>query len=74
MNMLIISLGVIIVMHVLFLFYAFFQLYRNEMVYQIRTRWIDNHDKRIYKYTYDEMMTPSASNNYGFQIPKEHMF
>ena len=74
MNILIISLEVIIVMHVLFLFYVFFQLYRNEKVYQIRMRWIDNHDKRIYKYTYDEMMTPSASNNYGFQIPKEHMF
>ena len=64
----IISMSVLIV----FWFYIFYQMFRNEEVYKIVTKWVDNKKyDRCEKYSYDYMMKPNRCNWYGLKWPNE---
>lgn len=54
--------------------YTFYQLARNNEVYNIRCKWADEDDRRRRDYTYDEMFDLSPKNLYGLKWPKESDF
>ena len=45
--------------------------YRNDKVYEIRMKWVEEGDERDEKYTYEYMLNPNLHNWFGFKIPKE---
>ena len=51
--------------------YSFYQLARNNAVYEIRHKWICSDDKRWDEYTYDFMFDPKLHNWMGLRWPKE---
>jgi len=53
------------------LVYAFLQLVRNQIVFNIRHKWIENSDKRWHVYSYDYMFNPKKHNWFGLRWPKE---
>ena len=59
---------------VLVLFYFFYQLVRNQKVYEIRIDWINEDDPRRHKYTYEYMITPSFRNWLGLKFPSKSDF
>jgi predicted PurR-regulated permease PerM len=59
---------------ILILIYLFYQLARNNKVYNIRIKWIYNDDKRYGKYTYNEMFKASHRNYLGLKYPNEKDF
>lgn len=59
---------------VLVLIYCIYQLKRNQKVYKIRTKWINEGDPRWDKYTYDYMFKPSFKNWLGLKFPNENDF
>jgi hypothetical protein len=71
MNTVLLILAIVWSVGILYLVYQFF---RNDAVYNIRINWIDTNDPRLDQYTYDEMMSPSWSNFYGFRFPKARHF
>jgi hypothetical protein len=62
---------IVIIFLLLAFMYLFFQIFRNNLVYNIRAKWIEIDDKRRYKYSYGYMQNPSESNYFGLRIPKE---
>lgn len=54
--------------------YCLIQIVRNNEIHEIRKEWIYQDDKRWYKYTYQEMFTPSKSNWYGLRYPKDEHY
>ena len=54
--------------------YGVYQILRNEAIYQIRTKWNIEDDRRWYKYSYDYMHSPSKQNWYGLKWPRESNF
>lgn len=66
MTPLIIALALIV-----FCLYIVLQMHRNNMICDIRIRWIRSGDSRFDKYSYNEMLFPSLSNNFGLKIPKD---
>lgn len=58
----------------LFLIYLLYQGKRNDAVYKIRMSWVNNQDKRRYKYSYDYMFMPKLKNYFGLQYPKDKHF
>lgn len=64
----------VLIILTLALLYCAYQLIRNQVVYEIRKKWIINDDKRIYKYTYDYMFVPRKENYFGLQYPREINF
>ena len=47
-------------------------MFRNEEVYKIVTKWVDNKKyDRCEKYSYDYMMKPNRCNWYGLKWPNE---
>ena len=67
---LLIILGIL----VLALIYFFYQLARNQKVYEIRVEWRNENDPRWYKYTYDYMFKPSFRNWLGLKFPSKSDF
>jgi len=58
---------------VIILFYSIYQLFRNEKVYKIRIKWIDNDKWEVHKkYSYDDMMCANKKNWYGLKWPNEN--
>jgi len=51
--------------------YLFYQFARNEAVFKIRLKWINEDDKRWETWSYDQMYAPSRHNWYGIKYPKE---
>ena len=69
------KIGLIIIgILVLALIYCFYQLARNQKVYEIRKDWIIEDDKKRYKYTYDYMFKPSFRNWLGLKFPSKSDF
>lgn len=58
----------------LLLAYLFYQLYRNDKVYEIRSKWIWSLDERYDQYSYDEMFLPSHKNWFGLKPPIDKDF
>lgn len=54
--------------------YCIYQLIRNELVYNIRLRWIDKSDNRWYKYSYNQMFDPSPGNWFGLNWPHDSLY
>ena len=69
-TVLLIILGVL----VLALIYCFYQLARNQKVYEIRIDWVNEDDPRWSKYTYDYMFNPSFRNWLGLKFPSKSDF
>ena len=57
-----------------FSIYCFYMILRNEKVYSIRIKWIDNDDKRRFKYTYIQMAWPNEDNWFGLRWPKDNHY
>lgn len=53
------------------LIYTVYQFSRNNAVYSIRIKWLDDGDRRFFKYTYNEMFNPSKDNMFGLKLPKD---
>ena len=51
--------------------YGVLQLVRNQVVYNIRHKWIYNSDERWHIYSYDYMFNPKKHNWFGLRWPKE---
>lgn len=51
--------------------YCLLYLYRNNKVFEIRMKWVEEGDERYKKYTYEYMLHPNLNNWFGFKIPKE---
>lgn len=68
-----IDLIVMIVLGILLLYY-FYQWARNDRVYRIRIKWLNNDDARYPQYSYDEMYNPSKKNWFGLKFPKDKHF
>ena len=68
-----IILGILGIM-VLASIYCFYQLARNQKVYEIRVDWINENDPRRDKYTYDYMFNPSFRNWLGLKFPSKSDF
>ena len=66
------SINIILLITFLFVFiYIMYQLYRNHKVYKIRIKWIEEHNLKRFKYSYDFMFDPSKHNWFGFKWPRE---
>tara|TARA_R110000824_G_scaffold359490_2_gene547050 strand:+ start:569 stop:1195 length:627 start_codon:yes stop_codon:yes gene_type:complete len=57
-----------------YLIYLFYQIIRNEKVYNIRRKLSNEDDKRWYDYHYYYMIKPSFNNYLGFKYPNEKDF
>lgn len=68
------TLSIILGFLVLALIYCFYQLARNQKVYEIRADWINEDGPRWYRYTYDYMFTPSFRNWLGLKFPSKSDF
>lgn len=54
------------------LLYSLYQLCRNEKVYQIQMKWLDNDEfDRLNKHSYDYMMDANKKNWFGLKYPNE---
>ena len=53
------------------LLYCFYQFIRNYATYRIIGRWIESHDKRYDRFTYEYIFTPNTHNWYGLKFPRE---
>ena len=63
---------VYIALIILFLNYIIYQLVRNEIVYRIHMKWIDNEEyERLNRYDYDFMLNPNKKNLFGLKWPNE---
>lgn len=58
----------------LVLLYGIYQFFRNEAVFRIRSKWIENRDSRWYEYTYDYMFDPSEDNWFGLRYPRDEHY
>ena len=54
--------------------YGIYQLFRNNKVYKIRIKWIENDDPRHDYYSYDFMFVPSKYNWFGLKFPTDKAF
>ena len=69
------TIGLIILgILVLALIYCFYQLARNQKVYEIRQEWIITNSPKRDKYTYDYMFNPSFRNWLGLKFPSKSDF
>lgn len=68
------TLFIILGILVLGIIYCFYQLARNQKVYEIRTDWVNEDDPRWDKYTYDYMFNPSFRNWLGLKFPSKSDF
>lgn len=59
---------------VLAFIYGVYQLIRNEFVYRIRIKWIEEDDIRWHNYSYDFMFNPSKHNWFGLKFPTDKAF
>lgn len=59
---------------VLAFIYGVYQLIRNEFVYRIRIKWIEEDDIRHDQYSYDYMFNPSKHNLFGLKFPTDKAF
>lgn len=51
--------------------YCIYQLGRNQEIFNIRIKWIDDDDLRHEKYTYESMLWPNRNNWFGLKYPKD---
>ena len=65
---------ILLIFSVLVFLYLIYQLIREEMVFQIRVKWIESKDKRYYKYSFDYMFKPHKRNWYGLKLPFDSSF
>lgn len=65
----------VLIICLLVILYAVLQMIRNEMIYRIRKRWIeqDNYE-RWFSISYDAMWTPCRKNWFGLKLPKDKDF
>ena len=54
--------------------YSSIQIKRVNRVYKIREKWIDSHNNKYGKYSYDDMLKGNKNNWYGIKMPKEEDF
>lgn len=59
---------------VLAVIYSFYQMARNDKVFNIRRKWILESDERWLKYSYSTMFEPKQENWYGLKFPNEKDF
>lgn len=64
----------LIILLVLSIIYGFYQLARNEEIYNIRRKWGNDNDVRWYRYSYQKMQNPNKNNWFGLRYPKEKHF
>ena len=70
---LIITLFVVIIC-IFGIIYSSIQIKRVNRVYKIREKWIDSHNNKYEKYSYDDMLKGNKNNWYGIKMPKEEDF
>lgn len=54
--------------------YGFYQFARNDKIYAIKIKWINNKEQKNDKYSYNYMFGPSKHNWYGLKFPAESDF
>ena len=65
---------ILVILCFLALIYGFYQLIRNNAVFKIRIKWIDEDDSRHDNYTYNEMFAINKHTWYGLKYPKESQY
>ena len=67
-------LSILLIISLVALVWSIYQLVRNEAVFKIRKKWINNLDDRWYQYSNEQMYKPSRKNIFGLIFPNEKQF